>query len=97
VLKSIPEATTRLAMLKGREVDVAYALYGPLAEAVERDPSLKLEAVVIPSPPWISFVDLYDPKSPWADQRVRLAANYAVRGALEILNGADLPGAPPRP
>ena len=29
VMKSVPEATTRLAMLKNREADVAYALYGP--------------------------------------------------------------------
>jgi ABC-type transport system substrate-binding protein len=44
VLKSIPEATTRLAMLKKREVDVAYALLGPLAEEVQRGPNLELDA-----------------------------------------------------
>ena len=77
VLKSVPEATTRLAMLKNREADVAYALYGPLAEEVQRDASLKLEPVVIPTTQWVSFVDMYEPKSPWADKRVRLAANMA--------------------
>ena len=46
VLKSVPEATTRLAMLKNREADVAYALYGPLGKEVRRDPSLKIEAVL---------------------------------------------------
>ena len=27
---------------------------------------------------WGSFVDMYDPKSPWHDKRVRLAANHAI-------------------
>jgi peptide/nickel transport system substrate-binding protein len=77
VMKSVPDATTRLAMLKKREADVTYGIYGPLAEEVQRDPSLKLEAPVIATQ-WIVFTyEQYDPKSPWADQRVRLAANLA--------------------
>jgi peptide/nickel transport system substrate-binding protein len=32
VMKSVPEATTRLAMLKKQEADVTYGLYGALAE-----------------------------------------------------------------
>ena len=42
VFKSVPEATTRLAMLKNGEVDIAYLLDAPLAEEVKRDPKLKL-------------------------------------------------------
>src|SRR4029450_13748875 len=34
--------------------------------------------VVIPTTQWVSFVDQYEPKSPWADKRVRLAANLAI-------------------
>ena len=34
VFKSVPEATTRLAMLKQQEADIAYALYRSLAEDV---------------------------------------------------------------
>lgn len=45
VLKSVSEASTRLAMLKKQEADVAYGLYGPLAEEVQRDKDLELEAV----------------------------------------------------
>jgi peptide/nickel transport system substrate-binding protein len=90
VLRSVPEATTRLAMLKKQEADVAYALYGPLAEEVQRDPRLKLEPVVIPSTQWISIVDQYDPKSPWADKRVRLAANMAIN--RQAINEADTLG-----
>ena len=42
VFKSVPEATTRLAMLKRGEVDLAYLLDAPQAEEVKRDPNLKL-------------------------------------------------------
>ncbi len=90
VLKSVPEATTRLAMLKRQEADVAYALYGPLAEEVRRDANLKLEPVVIPTTQWVSFVDMYEPKSPWADKRVRLAANMAFN--RQAINEAETLG-----
>jgi peptide/nickel transport system substrate-binding protein len=90
VMKSVPEATTRLAMLKKQETDVTYALYGPLAEEVQRDPSLKLEAVHPPGTQWIVFIDQYDPKSPWADQRVRLAANQAIN--RQTINDAETLG-----
>src|SRR6266567_1163286 len=79
VMKSVPEATTRLAMLKKREADVTYGLYGPLAEEVQRDSNLKLEPVLPPTTQWIVFTyQQYDPKSPWYDRRVRLAANHAI-------------------
>src|SRR5215468_10719241 len=79
VLKGVPEATTRLAMLKKQEADVAYALFGALGEEVRRDPNLKLEPVVPPTTQWIvSTHQQYDPKSPWYDRRVRLAANHAI-------------------
>src|SRR5207237_4231799 len=42
VFKSVTEATTRAAMLKRGEVDVAYLLDATLAEEVKRDPNLKL-------------------------------------------------------
>jgi peptide/nickel transport system substrate-binding protein len=90
VLKSVPEASTRLAMVKKQEADVAYGLYGPLAEEVERDKSLKLEAVPLPSGRWINFHDQYDPKSPWADKRVRLAANHAIN--RQAINEAETLG-----
>ena len=41
VFKSVPEATTRMAMLKKGEVDLAYLLDAPLAEDVKRDPKLQ--------------------------------------------------------
>jgi len=90
VFKSVPEATTRLAMLKRQEADVAYAVYGPLAEEVQRDSSLKLEPVVGQSVQWISFVDQYEPKSPWGDKRVRLAASMAFN--RQAVNEAEMLG-----
>jgi peptide/nickel transport system substrate-binding protein len=81
VMKSVPEATTRLAMLKQQEADVAYGLFGTLAEEVRRDPNLKLEALQGQATQWVSFADQHDPKSPWSDTRVRLAANHAINWA----------------
>src|SRR5207247_10662299 len=78
VWKVVPEGLTRLAMLKRGEVDVAYSLRGPLAEAVKRTPGLKLAAVVVSGTQWFDFGPLqWDPKSPWHDRRVRLAAALA--------------------
>jgi peptide/nickel transport system substrate-binding protein len=77
VLKSVPEPATRLAMLKQQEADVTYAIYSTLGEEVRRDPTLKLEPTLA-GIQWGSFVDMYDPKSPWHDKRVRLAANHAI-------------------
>jgi peptide/nickel transport system substrate-binding protein len=91
VMKSVSEATTRLAMLKRQEVDVTYALYGPLAEEVQRDARLKLEPVHPPGTQWLVFTaQQYDPQSPWHDQRVRLAANYAIN--RQIINEAETLG-----
>jgi peptide/nickel transport system substrate-binding protein len=78
VFKSVSEPTTRLAMLKQQEADVTYAMYSTLGEEIRRDKNLKLEPVLIPGNEWTTFVDMYDPKSPWHDKRVRLAANHAI-------------------
>jgi peptide/nickel transport system substrate-binding protein len=95
VLKSVPEPTTRLAMLKTGEADIAYSLYGALGDEVRRAPHLKLEPVVSPATQWVVFTfQQYDPQSPWSDQRVRLAANHAMhRQALNeaVTLGHSLP------
>lgn len=91
VMKSVPEATTRLAMLKKQEADVTYGLYGALGEEVRRDPNLKLEPVVPPATQWLVFAEYYhDPKSPWADKRVRQAANHAIN--RQAINEAETLG-----
>src|SRR3989442_3701297 len=78
IMRGVPEDTTRLAMLKKEEADIVLTLDGTVAEEVKRDPRLQL---VSPRPPgifWLEFADQWDPKSVWADKRVRQAVNYAL-------------------
>ena len=91
VYKSVPEATTRLAMLKRGEVDVAYLLDVPQAQEVKRDPTLKLAFSGGIASFFLDFFDQWDPKSPWADKRVRLAASYALD--RRTMNEAETLGA----
>jgi peptide/nickel transport system substrate-binding protein len=78
VMKSVPEGTTRVAMLKNGEADLAYALDGEDAMNVKRDPRLQLVPSKHASIYWIEFADQWDPKSPWHDKRLRLAVNHAL-------------------
>ena len=77
VFKVIPDETTRLAALKRGEVDLIYSIRGELAEEVQKTPGLTLKPAVIQAPQWVNILDQWDPKSPWHDRRVRLAANLA--------------------
>ena len=78
VFKVIPDEATRLAALKRGEVDIVYSVRGELAEEIQRTPALTLKPAVIQAPFWLYFPDQWDPKSPWHDQRVRLAASFAI-------------------
>ncbi len=78
VYKMVPEASTRLAMLKRGEVDLAYLLDAPMAMEVKRDPNLKLAFSGAIGVFFLDFFDQWDPKSPWHDRRVRLASMLAI-------------------
>src|SRR5436853_5283124 len=78
VMKSIPDETTRLAALKGGEIDIAYSIRGELAQELEQTPGLSLKSIVLQATNWIYFPEQWDPKSPWHDLRVRQAANLAI-------------------
>jgi peptide/nickel transport system substrate-binding protein len=78
VLRVIPDETTRLAALKRGEVDIAYSITGALAEELKRTPGLALKPTYLPFTSWFTPVEQWDPKSPWHDRRVRLAANLAI-------------------
>jgi peptide/nickel transport system substrate-binding protein len=78
VLKSVPDSTTRLTMLKSGQTDIAAVLDGPDAESVQKDPRLTLVDTRHASIFWIEFADQWDPKSPWNDKRLRQAVNYAL-------------------
>ena len=90
VLRSIPDEATRLAALKRGEVDIAYAFRGPLAEELKRSPGLTLKPVQPTFTEWLVFTEQFDPKSPWHDRRVRLAANLAID--RKAINDADYLG-----
>src|SRR5262245_6826442 len=78
VLKAVPDEVTRAAMLKRGEVDIAYTFPGPIAAEVRRTPVLTLKPVQFYGDQWLLFTDQWDPKSPWADRRLRLAVNHAI-------------------
>jgi peptide/nickel transport system substrate-binding protein len=76
-IKSVPEESTRLAMLKKGEADFAPG-QGEIAEEIKRDPKMTLVDTRHASIYWLEFPEQWEPKSPWADKRVRLAVNYAL-------------------
>ncbi|PYM19249.1 MAG: hypothetical protein DMD78_25190 [Candidatus Rokuibacteriota bacterium] len=78
VMRTMTEETTRAAALKRGEVDIVYLLTGPVAEEIRKTPNFRLEAPLLSGAFWIDLPDQWDPKSPWHDKRVRLAANHAV-------------------
>jgi peptide/nickel transport system substrate-binding protein len=90
VLRSIPDENTRMAALARGEVDVAYNMRGALAEELQRTPGLSLRPNVGQATHWVYFSEQWDPKSPWHDRRVRLAANHALDRTA--INQADALG-----
>jgi peptide/nickel transport system substrate-binding protein len=80
VFRAIPDESTRLAALKRGDVDIVYSIRGELAEELQRTKGLTLKPVYPPGTFWLYFADQWDPKSPWHDQRVRLAASLAIDG-----------------
>ena len=89
VFRSMPDETTRAAALKSGEVDIAFLLTGPTAEEIKRTPGLRLVAPLL-GIFWLDFPDQWDPKSPWADKRVRFAASLAID--RQALNQAETLG-----
>ena len=79
VIKGIPDRTTRLAMLKTGEADIAYLMIGVEGETVKADPKLRLAQVIPSAAWWLDFPEQWGKtKSPWQDRRVRLAVNLAL-------------------
>jgi peptide/nickel transport system substrate-binding protein len=78
VFRSIPDESTRLAALKTGEVDIVYSIRGELAEELRSTPGLTLKPAVIQGTFWLAFLDQWDPKSPWSNEKVRRAASLAI-------------------
>ena len=90
VMRSIPDEATRAAAVKTGEVDVGYLFGGAIAEELKRSPGIKVVAPLLYGMYWVDFLDQFDPKSPWHDRRVRLAASLAIdRNAI---NQAEMLG-----
>jgi peptide/nickel transport system substrate-binding protein len=90
LFKSVPEPTTRLAMLKTGELDMAI-LPPDEAAAIPGNPQLRLVHAPTGITAWLEFLGQWDPTSPWHDRRVRLAANLAIdKQAINDMAGLGL-------
>ena len=90
---TVSEAATRLAMVRRGEMDVATLMIDVLYQDVKKDPKLRLLVPLSPSQRLVYLPAQWDPKSPWADARVRKAASLAVdRQALVDIH---MPGSHP--
>ena len=78
VFKVIPDPSTRLVALKRGEIDITYWMTASLGEELRRTPGLTLKPAIANNTYWVYFVAQWDPKSPWHDRRVRLAASLAI-------------------
>jgi peptide/nickel transport system substrate-binding protein len=87
VIKGVPDRTTRLAMLKTGEADIGYLMVGVEGATIKADPRLRLARVIPPAVWYLEFPEQWNPKSPWHDRRVRLAATMAVD--KQALNEAE--------
>ena len=77
VMVSVPEATTRVAMLERGEADLIYMVPGELIDRVKNNPKLTL-APVLSGSWWLEFPGFQDPKNPFHDKRVRQAVSLAL-------------------
>src|SRR5881296_4472263 len=78
VFKGVPDRTTRLAMLTAGDADIGYLMVGVEGATIKADARLRLARVIPPAVWYLEFPEQWNPKSPWRDRRVRLAANLAV-------------------
>jgi peptide/nickel transport system substrate-binding protein len=101
VIKGVPDRTTRMAMLKTGEADIGYLMVGLEAATIQADPKLRLARVIPPATWWMEYPEQWNPKSPWSDRRIRLAATLAVdkkglndaeRLGFSRLTGSIIPG-----
>jgi len=90
VMRTMTEESTRAAAVKRNEVDLAYLFAGPVAEELKRTPGVRLEAPLLTGAFWLELTEQWDPKSPWHDRRVRLAASHALDRAA--INQAETLG-----
>ena len=89
VMISVPEGTTRVAMLERGEADIMYQVPGELIERLQKNPQMKL-APVLSGSWWLDFPGFQNPQNPFHDKRVRQAVSLAVD--RQAINEAELGG-----
>ncbi len=89
VMISVPEGTTRVAMLERGEADIMYLVPGELIERLQKNPKMML-APVLSGSWWLEFPGFQNPKNPFHDKRVRQAVSLAVD--RQAINEAELGG-----
>jgi peptide/nickel transport system substrate-binding protein len=87
------EGSTRLAMAMRGEVDLASSVQTVLPKGEKRDPKLRIVPFQSSTVWMIQMTNQFDPKSPWADVRVRRAASLALD--RQSLVDVHWPGAVP--
>ncbi len=88
-----PEPATRLAMVKRGEADIATLMQGVYYEDLKKTPSLRT-LTPLSAVNWLVYIGAqWDPKSPWADPRVRKAASLAID--RQTLADIHMPGGGP--
>jgi len=93
VFRPIPDVSARVAALRAGEVDLSMGIDLEFLPIIERSPELKL--LTRPGGP-LFYIGLNTLRGPFADRRVRQAANYAVdvEGIIKnILGGRATPTA----
>ena len=74
---SVPDPTTRVAMLERGEADIIYGIPGELVGRIKDNPKMML-APVVSGNFWLEFPGFQDPKNPFHDKRVREAVSLAI-------------------
>ena len=92
IMVSVPEASTRVAMLERGEADIMYLVPGELIERVKQMPGVQL-APTLGGPWWLEFPGFEDPKNPFHDKRVRQAVSFALN--RQALSEAETAGFSP--
>jgi peptide/nickel transport system substrate-binding protein len=86
---SVPEPTTRVAMLERGEADIIYNVPGELIDRVKSNPKLML-APVVSANFWLEFPGFQDTGNPFHDKRVREAISLAID--RDAINQAECDG-----
>ncbi|HXH11012.1 MAG TPA: ABC transporter substrate-binding protein [Alphaproteobacteria bacterium] len=92
IMVSVPEASTRVAMIERGEADIMYLVPGELIEHVKNLRGVQL-APTLGGPWWLEFPGFEDPNNPFHDKRVRQAVSYALN--RQALSQAETAGFSP--